>query len=96
MAVIDPEARAYLDLTQSLGLPPLAEQGVLDARRNNRMRGKRLARALKLETLVQAIDLGVSTVETDNDSENAPILHINEELGYEEMPGKLEFHRKLT
>lgn len=55
--------------------------------------GKGLARALKLETLVQAIDLGVAAVETDNDSENAPILHINEELGYAEMPGKLEFHR---
>jgi GNAT superfamily N-acetyltransferase len=59
-------------------------------------RGKGFARALKLETLVQAIDLGVNAVETDNDSENAPILHLNEELGYEEMPGKLEFHRKLT
>jgi GNAT superfamily N-acetyltransferase len=59
-------------------------------------RGKGLARALKLETLVQAIDLGVNAVETDNDSENAPILHLNEELGYKEMPGKLEFHRKLT
>jgi hypothetical protein len=41
-------------------------------------------------------DLGVTAVETDNDSENAPILHINEELGYKEIPGKLEFHRKLT
>ena len=59
-------------------------------------RGQGLARALKLETLVQAIDLGVAAVETDNDSENAPILHINEELGYDEMPGKLEFHRKLA
>ena len=58
-------------------------------------RGKGLARALKLQTLVQAVDLGVIAVETDNDSENAPILHLNEELGYEEMPGKLEFHRKL-
>lgn len=59
-------------------------------------RGKGLARALKLATLVQAIDLGVAAVETDNDSENAPILHINEELGYQEMPGKLEFHLKLA
>jgi hypothetical protein len=46
--------------------------------------------------LVQAIDLGVTAVETDNDSENAPILHINEDLGYAELPGKLEFHRKLA
>lgn len=59
-------------------------------------RGKGLARTLKLETLVQAIDLGVTAVETDNDSENTPILHINEELGYDEMPGKLEFHLKLA
>jgi GNAT superfamily N-acetyltransferase len=59
-------------------------------------RGQGLARALKLETLVQAIDLGVTAVETDNDSENAPILHINEDLGYAELPGKLEFHRKLA
>jgi len=58
-------------------------------------RGQGLARTLKLETLVQAINLGVTAVETDNDSENAPILHINEDLGYAEMPGKLEFHRKL-
>jgi GNAT superfamily N-acetyltransferase len=59
-------------------------------------RGKGLARALKLQTLVQAIDLGIAAVETDNDSENTPILHINQELGYDEMPGKLEFHLKLT
>jgi GNAT superfamily N-acetyltransferase len=59
-------------------------------------RGAGLARALKLQTLIQAIDLGVSAVETENDSENAPILRINEELGYEEIPGRLEFHRKLA
>jgi GNAT superfamily N-acetyltransferase len=59
-------------------------------------RGKGLARALKLETLIQAIDLGVISVETDNDSENVPILHINQELGYLSIPGELEFHRKLS
>lgn len=59
-------------------------------------RGRGLARALKLSTLVQAIDLGVTAVDTDNDSENAPILHLNEELGYAEIPGKIAFHRKLS
>jgi mycothiol synthase len=58
-------------------------------------RGKGLARALKLATLVQAIELGVTAAETDNDSENAPILHLNQELGYDEIPGQLAFHRKL-
>jgi acetyl esterase len=41
--VIDPEARAYLDWMQSLGLPPLAEQGVDEARRLNRIRVPMLA-----------------------------------------------------
>jgi acetyl esterase len=43
MAAIDPEARAYLSWMQSLGLPPLAEQGAEEARRLNRMRAPMLA-----------------------------------------------------
>lgn len=54
-------------------------------------RGVGLARALKLQTLVQAIQLGTARVRTDNDSANAPILHLNDELGYREAPG----HAKL-
>ncbi len=55
------------------------------------VRGRGVARALKLETLVQAIELGVSRVRTDNDFQNAPILHINESLGYTRIPGWLSF-----
>jgi GNAT superfamily N-acetyltransferase len=51
------------------------------------IRGRGVARALKLETVVQAISLGVKRVETDNDSANAPILHLNEEMGYDQIPG---------
>jgi GNAT superfamily N-acetyltransferase len=58
-------------------------------------RGTGIARALKLETLVQAIDLAVDAVETDNDSQNAPILHLNEELGYREIPGMLQLRKRL-
>ena len=65
--------------------------GVLAAHRN-----QGIARALKLATLRQAIALGIEAVETDNDSENAPILHLNEELGYVEIPGQLEFHKTVT
>jgi acetyl esterase len=43
--VIDPEARAYLEQTASLGLPPLAEQGAVEARRLNRLRAPSLAGA---------------------------------------------------
>jgi GNAT superfamily N-acetyltransferase len=85
----EPVGYSYLAYRQSV-----VETGLTGVLRKHR--GKGLARALKLETLAQAIDLGVPSVDTDNDSENAPILHINEELGYDELPGKLEFHRKLT
>jgi GNAT superfamily N-acetyltransferase len=47
-----------------------------------RARGLGIARALKLETLAQAIDLGVARVRTDNDGENEPILRLNTALGY--------------
>jgi len=50
-------------------------------------RGRGLARAVKLQTLAQAVALGVPAVYTDNDSENAPMLHINERLGYRSRPG---------
>jgi hypothetical protein len=45
-------------------------------------RGKGVARALKCETVMQAIALGVDKVRTDNDFQNAPILHINDTMGY--------------
>ena len=58
-------------------------------------RGRGVARALKLETLVQAMSLGVATVRTENDGENAPILHLNQEFGYREVPGWLQFVRRV-
>ena len=91
VAVLDGRPIGYSYLAYR---PSVVETGFTGVLREHR--GKGLGQALKLETLVQAIDLGVPAVETDNDSENSPILHINEELGYEEMPGNLEFHRELT
>lgn len=55
------------------------------------VRGRGVARALKLETIAQAIALGVPRIRTGNDSENAPILHLNEELGYARIPGWIQF-----
>jgi hypothetical protein len=56
-------------------------------------RGRGIARALKLATVIQAIEFGVPKVRTDNDHENAPILHINEQLGYSRIPGEIELLR---
>jgi GNAT superfamily N-acetyltransferase len=53
-------------------------------------RGRGIARALKCETIMQAIALGVTHVRTNNDGENKPILHLNEELGYQRIPGNIQ------
>jgi RimJ/RimL family protein N-acetyltransferase len=59
-------------------------------------RGRGIARAVKLQTLAQAVELGVPEVQTDNDSENAPMLHINEALGYRPRPGWVEHHKRVN
>lgn len=58
-------------------------------------RGRGIARALKYETVAQAIELGATRIRTDNDSTNAPILHLNAEMGYEPIKAYLELHREL-
>lgn len=55
-----------------------------------KVRGRGVARALKLETVMQAIGLGVASVRTENDGENAPILHLNEQMGYVRIPGWIQ------
>jgi GNAT superfamily N-acetyltransferase len=59
-------------------------------------RGRGIARAVKLQSLAQAAMLGIPFVCTDNDSENAPMLHINETLGYVRRPGFVEHHKRVT
>ena len=58
-------------------------------------RGRGIARALKCETLMQAIALGVDRVRTDNDSTNVPILHINETMGYRRRPDMIQLLKAL-
>jgi GNAT superfamily N-acetyltransferase len=55
------------------------------------VRGRGIARALKCETLAQAIALGVDRVRTGNDAQNDPILHINASMGYKPIAGSIEF-----
>lgn len=59
-------------------------------------RGRGIARAVKLQSLAQAVELGVPFVRTDNDSENAPMLHINETLGYDPRPGFNSFEKRVS
>ena len=55
------------------------------------VRGRGVARALKCETVAQAIALGVDRVRTGNDAANAPILHLNETMGYRLIAGGIAF-----
>jgi RimJ/RimL family protein N-acetyltransferase len=59
-------------------------------------RGRGLARAVKLQSLNQAVGLRVPVVYTENDSENAPMLHINERLGYEQRPGFVSLLKRVS
>ena len=59
-------------------------------------RGRGIARALKYQTMAQAIQLGFTLVRTQNDADNAPMLHVNEEMGYQPFVIEIEMHRDLT
>jgi RimJ/RimL family protein N-acetyltransferase len=58
-------------------------------------RGRGIARAVKMETLAQAIELGAHSVRTDNDQRNAAMLHINEQLGYDPRPAFADYEKEL-
>jgi RimJ/RimL family protein N-acetyltransferase len=60
------------------------------------VRGRGVARALKYETLAQAIELGTQRVRTMNDGENEPILHLNAEMGYRPVNPVVELHHELN
>lgn len=59
-------------------------------------RGRRVAQALKVQALLFARSLGVSHIWTNNDSRNAPMLHINRKLGYIPQPGMLRMEKPLN
>jgi len=80
-----------------LGYPPV--RGVVNTEWTataRSVRGRGVARALKCETVAQAIALGVDRVRTGNDAANDPILHINETMGYRLMPGGIQFLRPIS
>jgi GNAT superfamily N-acetyltransferase len=53
-------------------------------------RGHGLAQVLKLRTIQFAKAFGADYIVTNNDSENAPMLAINQKLGYQRQPGYYE------
>lgn len=59
------------------------------------VRGRGIARALKYQSMAQAIEAGFTRVRTNNDADNPPILKINQEMGYRLISPVIELHRTL-
>jgi RimJ/RimL family protein N-acetyltransferase len=60
------------------------------------VRGRGIARALKYESMGQAIEAGYTRVRTSNDADNPPILRINDRMGYRVVSPVIELHRPLN
>ncbi|MEF2280193.1 GNAT family N-acetyltransferase [Deinococcus sp. YIM 134068] len=56
-------------------------------------RGQGLALPLKLQVIRRAREAGFSRMRTNNHSTNAPMLRVNERLGFQARPGRYEMHR---
>jgi GNAT superfamily N-acetyltransferase len=82
---------SVLDCPVVRGIPWTAYTGT-----SRRVRGRGIARALKYESMAQAIESGYTRVRTNNDADNPPILRINNEMGYQLISPVIELHRKLT
>lgn len=73
-----------------------AEPGVMDTwltavRRS--VRGRGLALALKVRSVQEARALGRSRVRTDNDTRNAPMLRVNERMGFQRQPALITLRK---
>jgi GNAT superfamily N-acetyltransferase len=81
---------SVLDCPTVRGVPWTAYTGTARS-----VRGRGIARALKYQSMAQAIDAGYTRVRTNNDADNPAILKINHEMGYRLVSPIIELHRKL-
>lgn len=82
---------SVLDCPVARGIPWTAFTGTVRS-----VRGRGIARALKYESMAQAIEAGFTRVRTNNDADNPPILRINEQMGYRLVAPVIELHKPLT
>jgi RimJ/RimL family protein N-acetyltransferase len=82
---------SFLEFPPVRGLPWTAFTAT-----SRKVRGRGIARALKYQSMAQAIELGYERVRTANDDANAPMIHINAEMGYRVVAPSIELHRSLT
>lgn len=73
--------------------PGHLSQGLTGVRRE--YRGKGIALALKLHVIKYAKGRGYTLIKTWNDTENLPILALNEKLGFVRQPAWIEYEKVL-
>ena len=78
---------SVLDCPVVRGVPWTAYTGT-----RRRVRGRGIARALKYQSMAQAIEVGYKRVRTSNDAKNPAILRINAEMGYSLVAPVIELH----
>ena len=85
------EVAALSEIWLDLSDPTRLNTGLTATARNHRRKG--LALALKLRALDVALARGVQTVWTTNATTNAPMLALNERLGFRPQPAYIEMKR---
>lgn len=81
-------------LYRRLEQPDVLAQGLTGVRRAYRGRG--IALALKLAGLRYAREHGAREIRTSNNTRNAPMLRINEVLGFKKQPAWVVFQKRLV
>ena len=94
VAVKDGELAALSELNPTAAQPEVLNTGFTATARAHRRQG--LALALKLMALTEAKKRGYRRVKTGNDSINAPMIAINDALGFAEEPAWLWMTRQQT
>jgi len=83
----------FTRLTRDLAQPRVLEQGFTGV--TPEYRGRGIAAALKLHTVRYAQEHGYREIRTANDATNAPMLHINEVLGFRKHTAMIILERRL-
>jgi len=90
------EGEGYVGLTQLWKSEANSDlfTGLTAVRRAYRGRG--VALALKLRAIAYARGVGAPALRTNNDTMNAPMLHLNEKLGFVKQPAWITFRKDLN
>jgi mycothiol synthase len=91
VALRDDEAVGYATLTVHEGAGTHAFTAVKRA-----ARGRGIARALKVAQIAWAKEQGLTHLSTTNEQRNAPMIRVNESLGYREVPGRVGLRGPLA